>query len=92
MVLEAKSDLATVTLFAGAGDLAFGLEAVGFSIVFATDIDEHSCRSLEWGNSEAEMQGKQLLEHAHVFRDDIEKANAGLVQSKNGHGRDQVDH
>jgi DNA (cytosine-5)-methyltransferase 1 len=41
----------TVSLFSGAGGLDLGLSASGFEILFANDIDEHSCKTLALGNA-----------------------------------------
>jgi DNA (cytosine-5)-methyltransferase 1 len=60
-----------VSLFSGAGGLDLGLEAVGFSTVLATDIDEHSCATLNWGKAASADKPVPFLSHAQVIREDI---------------------
>ncbi len=38
--------LNTLSLFAGGGGLDLGFSAAGFNIVYSTDIDSHSCKTL----------------------------------------------
>ncbi len=61
-----KSELNCVSLFSGGGGLDLGLEAVGFETVFATDIDYHSCITLQEGAKAAKARKKPFLRGAKV--------------------------
>lgn len=60
-----------VSFFSGGGGLDLGLEAAGFETVFATDIDEHSCKTLENGKKFCAEQGLPFLQSAHIRRADV---------------------
>lgn len=66
-----KSKKKLISLFSGGGGLDLGLEAAGFDTVFATDIDDHSCKTLEAGKVKAEKLGKAFLRHATVKKADV---------------------
>jgi DNA (cytosine-5)-methyltransferase 1 len=60
----------TLGLFAGGGGLDLGFAAAGFNIVLSSDIDAHSCKTLE------NNQGKYDFYANHaVFCDDIANLN-----------------
>lgn len=58
--------LTSVSLFTGGGGLDLGLEAAGFATTFASDIDAHSCLTLEKGKARAVELGKPFLQHAVI--------------------------
>ena len=60
-----------ISLFSGGGGMDLGLEAAGFETVFATDIDHHSCRTLENGKLEATRRGSKFLQSAVIHEGDI---------------------
>lgn len=60
-----------VSLFSGGGGLDLGLEAVGFKTLFASDIDYHSCRTLEAGGEFCRNNDLPFLSHATVHQSDV---------------------
>jgi DNA (cytosine-5)-methyltransferase 1 len=68
-----------VSLFSGGGGLDLGLEAVGFETVFATDIDDHSCASLEKNKETATIKGKPFLQSARIVCEDIKNLSGTQI-------------
>lgn len=68
---EEAKPLKLVSLFSGGGGLDLGLEAAGFETVFATDIDHHSCVTLEQGKKRAKELGLPFLQNATIKQADI---------------------
>ena len=66
-----------VSLFSGGGGLDLGLEAVGFEVLFATDIDDHSCASLKRNKDAAAKMGKPFLQKAKIS---CGKKKFGLIE------------
>ena len=60
-----------VSFFSGGGGLDLGLEAAGFETVFATDIDEHSCKTLENGKKYCANKNLPFLQAAKIRRADV---------------------
>lgn len=60
-----------VSFFSGGGGLDLGLEAAGFETVFATDIDEHSCKTLENGKKYCADKNLPFLQSAKIRRADV---------------------
>ena len=70
-VAKPAKPLKLVSLFSGGGGLDLGLEAAGFETVFATDIDYHSCITLENGKKRAKAMGLPFLAHATIKQADV---------------------
>lgn len=87
--LERK--LKVVSLFAGGGGLDLGLEAAGFETIFATDIDEHSCLTLENGKKYATKNKLPFLRSATIKRADIKELTSEEILSSAGLKRGEVD-
>jgi DNA (cytosine-5)-methyltransferase 1 len=77
-----------ISLFAGAGGLDLGLDSVGFETILQTDIDLHSCVTLQWGRAEAHRRGLELLQRSTVVPADIGEVDArqllGFAQVRPG--------
>lgn len=65
-----------ISLFAGAGGLDLGFDAVGFETILQTDIDLHSCVTLQWGKAEARRRGLDLFGRSTIFPANICDVNA----------------
>ena len=73
----------TVALFSGGGGLDLGFSAVGYKIVFSSDIDQYSCNSL------IKNQGKKpYLENHKVLCADIRSLTGKQILEETG---DKVD-
>lgn len=83
--------LTVVSLFAGGGGLDLGLEAAGFETIFASDIDEHSCRTLEAGKRFAIENGLPFLRSATIKQADIRTLSADEILGGARLGRGEVD-
>lgn len=83
--------LKVVSLFAGGGGLDLGLEAAGFETIFASDIDEHSCRTLEAGKQFAIANNLPFLRSATIKQADIRSLVADEILASAGIKRGEVD-
>lgn len=72
-------ELSNVSLFSGGGGLDLGLEAVGFSTLFATDIDAHSCTTLHWGKETVAQRGESFLQHTSILQADINDLTSSFI-------------
>ncbi|WP_392352654.1 DNA cytosine methyltransferase [Pseudoalteromonas rhizosphaerae] len=78
------NELKVVSLFTGGGGLDLGLEAAGFKTIFATDIDEHSCLTLNQNKQKSKEKGRDLFENAFIHRADINDLTSEFIfQSAN---------
>lgn len=83
--------LSLVSLFSGAGGLDLGLEAAGLHTLYASDIDYHSCQTLEAGKQYSLKHGLQFLRDAHVEQADICETKGEDILSKAGLKRGELD-
>ena len=60
-----------ISFFSGGGVLDLGLEAAGFETVFATDIDYHSCQTLQQGKDYCAAKKLPFLQSANIRQADI---------------------
>lgn len=78
------NELKVVSLFTGGGGLDLGLEAAGFKTIFATDIDEHSCLTLNQNKQKSKEKRRDLFENAFIHRGDINDLTSEFIfQSAN---------
>lgn len=78
-IKKAKPEMSMVSLFSGGGGLDLGLDAVGFSTLFATDIDFHSCITLKQGKEEAAKRERSFLQYAAIQQADILDLDANFI-------------
>ena len=80
-----------ISLFSGGGGLDLGLEAVGFETIFATDIDSHSCLTLQAGKAKAAELGLPFLRSAKILQSDILELSPTAIMEAAGVGVGEVD-
>lgn len=85
------SRLTAVSLFTGAGGLDLGLESVGFRTLYATDIDVHSCITLEAGKTKAAELDRPYLRHAAIECADIADLDPDSLMKRIGMSPGEVD-
>lgn len=80
-----RPEMSMVSLFSGGGGLDLGLDAVGFSTLFATDIDFHSCITLKQGKEAAAKRKKTFLQYATIQQTDILDLDANFILNSTGY-------
>lgn len=83
--------LSLVSLFSGGGGLDLGLEAAGFHTLYASDIDEHSCKSLKANKEKATRAQLPFLQQAEIVENDITKIEADDILRSTGLARGELD-
>ena len=72
-----KKVINTVALFSGGGGLDLGFSAAGFNIIYSSDIDPYSCRTL------VQNQGKKAYLNEHIVEcADIRNVTAEMIEAK----------
>ena len=61
-----KTQINTVALFSGGGGLDLGFAASGFNIVFSSDIDVYSCRTLKNNQTKKSYLNNHIVEVADI--------------------------
>jgi DNA (cytosine-5)-methyltransferase 1 len=86
-----QDDLKMISLFSGGGGMDLGLESVGFSTLFATDIDYHSCQTLEKGRVTASELKKPFLKHAKIRQADVRELSGKALLKELGLKPGEID-
>lgn len=72
-----RKNINTVSLFSGGGGLDLGFSISGFNIIYASDIDKYSCKTLEINQGKKEFLNKHIVECA-----DVKELTADRIKSK----------
>lgn len=84
MVCRTVKVLNCISLFSGGGGLDLGLEAAGFNTLLASDVDEHSCKTLSANKLTSAKNGKPFLKHAKILHEDANNLKGEQVLSLAG--------
>lgn len=71
-----KNLINTLGLFSGGGGLDLGVSAIGMNIIFSSDIDSHSCKTLKLNQNK-----KPFLNNHPVICEDIRNLNSKIIVS-----------
>jgi len=80
-----------ISFFSGGGGLDLGLEAAGFETVFATDIDHHSCQTLQNGKEYCRGAELPFLQSAKIMQADVINLTSDQVMTAAGVKKGEVD-
>lgn len=61
-----KKEINTVALFSGGGGLDLGFSASDFNIVYSSDIDDYSCKTLKFNQKKKEYLREHVVEAADI--------------------------
>lgn len=89
--LEKPKPRKLISFFSGGGGLDLGLEAAGFETVFATDIDYHSCQTLQNGKEYCKTVKLPFLQSAIIKQADVISLTSEEVMRTAGIKKGEVD-
>ena len=80
-----------VSLFSGGGGLDIGLDAVGFKTLYATDIDSHSCITLQNAKKLSSNISNGIFKNSKIVQSDIKDISGKNILKSIGLSKGEVD-